>query len=401
MPGSIENYYQEIGRAGRDGMPAEAILFFSLADMITLRKFADESGRVAVNNEKLERMLEYAQARLCRRRILLSYFGEERSHDCGNCDVCRRPPERFDGTVVAQKAMSALLRAPGSAIGAGTLSAILRGIRRSDIVREGLHNIKTFGAGADIDATHWALYITQMVQLGVLSIDYTQGNRLMPTAFGRRVLAGEKLILARYQPPEAPAKRKRGKAEPTPTLNPVEQLFEQLKTVRTDVARTENLPPYIIFSDATLMDMATKRPTTIDEFMQVNGVGEKKAVRYGKRFIAAVRKFEGLATGSAAGTSLKETLILFNAGVPLGEIASIKNIKLSTVYSHIAALIDNDMITTYGTFLSRKQYETIKAAFASNPETAYSILADEGFDDGLIAVAKAVERAAARRNNTQ
>jgi len=299
MPGSIENYYQEIGRAGRDGAKSDTLLFYSMSDLIVLRQFAEESGQVEVNLEKLNRMQRYCETDVCRRRILLSYFGEEVEKDCGNCDVCKNPPLRFDGSILVQKALSAVVRT-NQQIGVEMLIHILRGAVRTELTEKGFHHIKTYGAGRDLSYMEWKEYIYQMIQLGFLEIDYAHANRLKVTALGTKVLYGKATAqLAQYIPPEPEKKKaktgseKKGfKAQP---IRPIESesvdeiLWDALKQLRKQLADRESRPAYHIFTDDSLEDMVAQKPITLGDFNLIRGVGQIKLEKYGRVFVSLIR----------------------------------------------------------------------------------------------------------------
>lgn len=300
LPKSIESFYQEIGRAGRDGLPSDTLLFYSLADLILLTKFATESGQQNINLEKLQRMQQYAESDICRRRILLSYFGEIADHDCGNCDVCKNPPERFDGTVIVQKALSAIVRTDQQ-IGTGVLVDILRGNMSPEVVGKGYQQLKTFAAGRDVPARDWHDYLLQMLQLGYFEIAYNENNHLKITSAGSDVLFGRAtarlVVIRREETNETKRGRKRKAPVPAQELplglpnTENEALFEALRKLRKRLADEEALPAYIVLSDKVLHLLSTSRPTNLEEFGNISGIGEHKKKKYGKEFINLIRKY--------------------------------------------------------------------------------------------------------------
>lgn len=300
LPKSIESFYQEIGRAGRDGLPSDTLLFYSLADLILLTKFATESGQQNINLEKLQRMQQYAESDICRRRILLSYFGEIADHDCGNCDVCKNPPERFDGTVIVQKALSAIVRTDQQ-IGTGVLVDILRGNMSPEVVGKGYQQLKTFAAGRDVPARDWHDYLLQMLQLGYFEIAYNENNHLKITSTGSDVLFGRAtarlVVIRREETNETKRGRKRKATVPAQELplglpnTENEALFEALRKLRKRLADEEALPAYIVLSDKVLHLLSTSRPTNLEEFGNISGIGEYKKKKYGKEFINLIRKY--------------------------------------------------------------------------------------------------------------
>ena len=310
MPKSIESFYQEIGRAGRDGAPADTVLFYSMADIITLRSFCEESGQKSVNLEKLRRMEEYAESRVCRRRILLNYFGETSGKDCGHCDVCNNPPRTFDGTVLTQKALSAVVRA-GEKIAVGTCIEILRGMQTPAIARNHYNELKTFGVGKDVSVRDWQTYLLQMLQMGFFEVAYNMHNQMKVTPLGWKVLKGEHQVSLAIMENEERAPRQqrvnrpsRGSSIPVVHAERVifeeempgvedKKLFEYLRKIRKNLADEQGYPPYIVLSDKSLHELTKMKPTTLQAFGLISGIGEFKIKKYGDTFIKAIKKYTG------------------------------------------------------------------------------------------------------------
>ena len=310
MPKSIESFYQEIGRAGRDGAPADTVLFYSMADIITLRSFCEESGQKSVNLEKLRRMEEYAESRVCRRRILLNYFGETSGKDCGHCDVCNNPPRTFDGTVLTQKALSAVVRA-GEKVAVGTCIEILRGMQTPTVARNHYNELKTFGVGKDVSVRDWQTYLLQMLQMGFFEVAYNMHNQMKVTPLGWKVLKGEHQVSLAIMENEERAPRQqrvnrpsRGSSIPVVHAERVifedemagvedKKLFEYLRKIRKNLADEQGYPPYIVLSDKSLHELTKMKPTTLQAFGLISGIGEFKIKKYGDTFIKAIKKYIG------------------------------------------------------------------------------------------------------------
>ena len=281
MPKNIESYYQEVGRAGRDGMKADALMFYSFGDVKTLMSFANDSGQTMVNIEKLSRMQQFAEATVCRRRMLLSYFNERYDHDCGNCDVCNDPPERFNGTTLCQMALSAMVRTDQN-IGFKMLIDILRGSRKSEIIAHGYDKIKTYGVGHDYSNAMWNAYLLQMLQMGLIYIAYENDEHLKITSYGNEVLYGKRqVMLSRFYYDNYAKKPVKKAAQSIEFEGDVDmELLEKLKLTRRAIAKAHGIAPYMVFSDKVLMVMAQEKPTTKAQFGTLYGVGEFKTNAY-------------------------------------------------------------------------------------------------------------------------
>jgi ATP-dependent DNA helicase RecQ len=339
LPKNIESFYQEIGRAGRDGADAQTVLFYSFADVATYKDMLAENSpaNLGLQLAKLERMQQYADAHTCRRQILLSYFSEDLPEPCGNCDVCRDPRVTFDGTVLAQKALSAIVRT-GERVPMNLLIDILRGSRSQAIIQGGYDQVKTYGAGKDLRFEDWRNYLHQLINIGVIEIAYDQHYALRRGILASQVLYdGRKIELVR--PDDAP-KPVVEKAKPKTEANRNE-LFEELRVLRKQLADQQNLPPYVIFTDTTLEDMARQRPTTPDSLRNVSGVGERKLQLFGRQFLEVIQNHvrgRVQAGEKPKGSTQLLTLDLYNQGLSMEEIALERQLTAGSIAGHLVQL---------------------------------------------------------------
>ncbi len=350
MPRNVESYYQEIGRCGRDGLPADAVLFFSYAEVMAYREMFEKDEhspeeQKALKIAKLDRMYEFAQAPVCRRKTILAYFGEAYEGNCGRCDVCLQPPQSFDGTIAAQKALSAIKRT-GERVGMNLLIDILRGSQRRDIIQHKYHQIKTYGLGKEYSSADWAFLLSQMLHLGLIEIAYDQNHCLRVTEEGEKVLfQGKKVRLAIPTPAPTAARRRTQTEKPqkSPAELRREELLQRLRDLRRTIAVQQGIPPYLVFSDTTLEDMAQQCPLFGFSLRTISGMSERKREQFGEAFLREIRYFalEKSAEGfRPKGITYIQTWQMLQQGYSVEQIANERRLAPSTIISHLATLYE-------------------------------------------------------------
>lgn len=331
LPKNIEGYYQEIGRAGRDGLEAQALLFHSFADVMQLMKFAEGTANEELQIAKIDRMQQFAEATSCRRKVLLSYFGEELVEDCGNCDVCSNPPEFFDGTIITQKALSTVYRVKEKQA-IGSVVDVLRGARNAHILSNGLDKVKTYGIGKDIAWKEWQHYLVQMINQGLLELAFHENSSLKLTKLSRQVLFDNSPVKLTRLQTKGMLKKAAPKKEVGAKFN--QDLFEHLRKYRLQISKENSLPAYLIFSDASLKDMATKLPRTEKAMLDVHGVGTQKMRDYGESFLTEINKFLN-DKKSQRHSTVNKTYALYKQGLSVERIAEVRELKDVTILSHL------------------------------------------------------------------
>jgi len=354
MPKNLEGYYQEIGRAGRDGAKAEALMFYSYGDVAVLRSFIEDNEMKTIRLAKLERMQQYAEAQTCRRKVLLSYFNEAYPKSCNNCDVCNNPPAYRDGTVIAQKALSAVARMNESA-GTGMVVDVLRGSGKTDIFRKGFHKIKTYGAGKDISYFDWHHYIMQLIHQGFLEIAYEDHQKLRLTDLSKSALyEGIRVNIAEPAGINLPREHT---VKKTKTQRLRDDLFEELRTLRKTIADKQSVPAYQVFSDQTVEQMAAERPDTETEMLSIDGVGDYKLKKYGKPFLNAISNFK--IKEKDKGSTHLLTWQMLQEGLSPEKVAQNRNLNPLTIYSHIASLYEKGKPMNISDYIDEKSLQEI------------------------------------------
>ena len=361
LPKNLEGYYQEIGRAGRDGLPAETMLYYNMRDFVLYSQFADDGANTKMQKEKLNRMLQFAEAKSCRRKILLSYFGEHLTENCGNCDVCENPPKDFEGTILTQKALSGIVRM-GEKDGITLLINVLRGSNNADIHAKQYFNLKTYGIGKEVSFFDWRDYVIQMANQGLIEIMYSENSALKISPIGWAVLKGEKTI--RLTTPSTSEDRKKTQkvAKTTTGGHTNKDLFTALKKIRYAISKEEKMPAYIIFSDKSLKLMASEFPTTENEFLAISGVGMNKMEKYGAEFMDVIRKFKNVAKPARINTTL-ETYTLYKKGMLPKEIADKRNLSITTIFSHLSQLYTEGKEVQLEKHVTKETIAKVRVAF--------------------------------------
>jgi ATP-dependent DNA helicase RecQ len=369
LPKHIEGYYQETGRAGRDGLPSEALLLYGAQDVVTARRLIDNSQnpeQQRIEIHKLNAMVALAEAVTCRRRVLLGYFGEQLAEDCGNCDICLDPPEKFDATVDAQKALSCVYRVE-QRFGIKHVIDVLRGADTERIRSLGHDRLSTYGIGSDKSEQEWTSIIRQLIHHGYLVQDIANYSVLKLTPAARPLLKGElQLELAKPRIKEIVKKNKRPKAAAELAAND-EPLFDELRRLRKELADAEGKPPYIVFGDATLVQMAREKPQTEQDLLTISGVGQAKLEKYGADFLDAITAW-CVANGEQVtgldpdmGPALHDTWNLVQQGLDLDAIATARGQTLAETCAQLIQLIDAGQAVFPERLIARKKYALIEA----------------------------------------